>query len=259
MKKYLFFRLFIGLCICSLVVEHSLANESSHLSTDSPHARIISSWNDAYQFAKNCNDNELASTLLKNDPHAPFDDHMGGTLLSYVARQGYDELFHFLLRAGGSIKEKNEIGTTLLMWASSPGKDDQKNYEGNFRIIDFLLESGFKVNEQSENKMTPFLVATLYGPLEIMKYLVEKGADPKMTAKNGESSLHFAVMANDEEKVEYLLSLVPGMINHRTKWGDYPLDFAKSKDNRHIIRLLRRYGAKADAEHRDEKAGKTQN
>lgn len=53
--------------------------------------------------------------------------------------------------------------------------------------------------------MTPLMYAGLNGKLQIVKYLLEKGADPSLEDNSGWNLLHFASEGGDPEVIDLLL------------------------------------------------------
>lgn len=52
------------------------------------------------------------------------------------------------------------------------------------------------------------MYAALYGKPEMVKFLLEEGADPSLQDNDGLNSLHCASEGGDPEVMEHLLSLV---------------------------------------------------
>lgn len=67
-----------------------------------------------------------------------------------------------------------------------------------------LIKSGCDVNVQVEEDYTPLIAAAIVGSLEIVKLLVELGADVNMITKYGDSPLYCAKSRNFQDIAEYL-------------------------------------------------------
>ncbi len=61
-------------------------------------------------------------------------------------------------------------------------------FHGQFDMIKTLLELGADINGRGEGRWTALMKATSRGRLEIVQYLLENGADATLTSKNGETS-----------------------------------------------------------------------
>jgi len=66
-----------------------------------------------------------------------------------------------------------------------------------------FIEYGANVNEKS-NGMTPLMIAARYNNVEIIKLLLEKGADPKAKCDKGFTALKYAELSNAKEAAEAL-------------------------------------------------------
>lgn len=63
---------------------------------------------------------------------------------------------------------------------------------GNLEIIRMLLDAGAQINEKDANGNTPLIAAVMFGKLESIKLLIEKGADPNLPDNRGNSALDYA-------------------------------------------------------------------
>ncbi|AWI26304.1 ankyrin repeat domain-containing protein [Flavobacterium pallidum] len=78
--------------------------------------------------------------------------------------------------------------------------------KGDFEVVKKFIEYGASVNETS-NGMTPLMFAARYNQVEILKLLVEKGADLKAKDANGFTALKYAENSNATAAAEYLKSI----------------------------------------------------
>lgn len=77
----------------------------------------------------------------------------------------------------------------------------------NFDNVKELVQAGKSVNEKQRMMLTmPLHVAAQEGNLEILKYLVEKGAKVNAQTYMKKSPLHFAVINGNLDCAEYLLN-----------------------------------------------------
>ena len=77
--------------------------------------------------------------------------------------------------------------------------------DGQLEVIRFLVESGAEVDAGDSDGSTPLHVAALRGNLACVEYLVEKGADVAFQDRNGAWSLSFALSGGNEEVVASLI------------------------------------------------------
>jgi ankyrin repeat protein len=75
--------------------------------------------------------------------------------------------------------------------------------KGDVESVKKIIEYGADVNEKS-NGMTPLMFAARYNKVEILKFLVSKGA--KITAKDekGFTALKYAELSNAFDAIQYL-------------------------------------------------------
>lgn len=88
----------------------------------------------------------------------------------------------------------NYVDATPLGMAISKGEVD---------IVKKFVEYGADVNEKS-NGMTPLMLAARYNNVEILEFLLSKGASLKTKNENGFTALKFAEMSNAKEAAAFL-------------------------------------------------------
>jgi len=83
----------------------------------------------------------------------------------------------------------------------------QASQEGNLDKVQHLIEKqGVDVNVQGLMNRSPLHLASLYGKMEVVIYLRDKGAKTDLLASSGETPLHLATINGHANVVEYLLS-----------------------------------------------------
>ena len=153
-------------------------------------------------------DNKL-SELLRND------DYLG--LKKYF-------------KSGGDITQRNEAGEGVLACALRFGCDEETlmllvemganifdlDHEGvsvfdmaitydNMAMVEYLIEQGRDVNQTSRKSgFTPLMAAACYGRVEIVKKLLECGADQYVKDSKGFSAIDFARKMNKKSVLELL-------------------------------------------------------
>src|SRR3984957_2252897 len=100
-----------------------------------------------------------------------------------------------LLEGGANPNIANKTGATALMWAIP-----------DFTKVKLLVESGATVNARSDNlQRTPLLIAASYpGAVELLKLLLNKGADIHAKDKSQIHALGRATLSADIEVVRFL-------------------------------------------------------
>ena len=78
--------------------------------------------------------------------------------------------------------------------------------KGDTETVKKLIELGSDVNKKS-NGMTPLMFAARYNRVEIIKLLVEKGANVKAKNSKGYNAMKFAKQSNAKEAIALLEEL----------------------------------------------------
>jgi ankyrin repeat protein len=102
-----------------------------------------------------------------------------------------------LLKLGADPNKRNDAGATALMWGAR-----------DLGMTQILVNHGADVNARSEDHRTPLMIASRRpGAVRIVKFLLDKGANPNPNNKPiGESSpLMEALTGGDEEIVKLLI------------------------------------------------------
>jgi len=124
---------------------------------------------------------------------------------------------------------------------------------GHKEVIKMLIDKGANVNSKAEGGWTPLHYATGGNDQEIVKLLIAKGADlNSKNAKDQITPLHWAAWRGHKEVAE-LLIIKGAAINTKNKSGGTPLHNAAWKGHKKIIDLLIRKGADLNAKDIDGK------
>lgn len=75
--------------------------------------------------------------------------------------------------------------------------------KGDMATVKKFVEYGADVNEMS-NGLTPLMFAARYNKIDILKYLMGKGADKKIKDERGNTALKYAENSKSLEAIEYL-------------------------------------------------------
>ncbi|TDH65062.1 uncharacterized protein CCR75_002145 [Bremia lactucae] len=134
---------------------------------------------------------EIFQALLKGKPDLSVQDSSGQTVLHLAAEYEKPEALKLLLRAKPKVDAVDNQKMTALHVAVG---------KGNFEIVQFLIESGqASVNVSDGKGNTPLHWACIKNgstQLEIIKYLIDKGAKPLKNSR-GNSPLHSEAMHCD--------------------------------------------------------------
>ena len=120
---------------------------------------------------------------------------------------------------------------------------------GNLEIVKLLIEKGADINDTFEVKigyntyyMTPLIYSSYLGNLSLVKYLVENGANVNAKGKYGDMALGTALEKGHLEIVKYLIEHGAD-INAKGKYGDTALKVASEKGHLEMVNYLVEHGA----------------
>lgn len=112
----------------------------------------------------------------------------GLTALHQAASQGAIKVIELLLACKADVNASDNQSYTPLHGAISYGKNDTRK-----AVVETLLKSGANVNAKtSRDGETPIHKAVANRDIEIVKLLIEHGADVNAISKSGVTSLYFA-------------------------------------------------------------------
>jgi hypothetical protein len=157
-------------------------------------------------------------------------DPRGFSLLMLAARENYREVAIVLLDRKANINQRTSFGDTALMLAS---------FKGNLDMARLLVARGAQVQHAG---WAPLHYAAFEGKTEVIRFLLEKGADKNAIAPNGYSPLMLAVYNKHLAAVQALL-FADVEVNLRGPKGETALGIALPKGEPEMIELLRRAGA----------------
>lgn len=111
-------------------------------------------------------------------------DQKKRTPLILAASNGHLEIVEFLVSKGAEVNLKDSDSQTPLMYASKRSFNE---------VATFLLLNGAEVNVQSKKKgMTALMLAAGWDNVELVRMLLEHGADPTLTDIFGKTAKVFA-------------------------------------------------------------------
>jgi hypothetical protein len=117
----------------------------------------------------------------------------GKTPLHIAAENGYNGIAFALISAGANINARDEKGCTPLHWAGMYGDTEHPvaKPEGKIFVAKQLLEKGSDVNARCVG-VTPLHAAARFGHANIVRLLLEWGADPTIKSDGGYTPLMIA-------------------------------------------------------------------
>ncbi len=195
-------------------------------------------------------DTATVHKLLKAGASPNAKDATGATALMHAALYAGADTVKVLLDAKADPNAANEAGATALLWAVP---DEPK--------VRLLAERGARVDARSHEGVTALMIAArCNGSAPLVRYLLSKGADPKAADAMGGTALMRAAQAGNTEVVRLLIERgadvntqpPPGFALPRfgrppkfpaDAKGVTPLVLAAAGGNAETVRLLLDHGA----------------
>ena len=147
-----------------------------------------------------------------------------------AAEAGNLERVMLLVQQG---EDKNQIGPGAADYdetALSVAVD-----KGHFDVVRFLVEQGAEMEKCDRSGNSPIAVASMCGHLEITRNLLEQGADRDKADNNGWTPLHLAAERGHLETAK-LLMVYGADLNARNNDGKLPIDVTHNEEVKQAIR-----------------------
>ena len=154
---------------------------------------------DAFWEAALDGDLEGVSSMLKLGMDANLADVEGRTALMFAAYNGHTEIAKILIGRGAKVDAVDHSHRTALLFAAT----------GPFpETVKLLLDNKSNPNVVDNGEhFSPLMHAAAEGNLDIVKILLEYGADPDLKDVDGDTAESFAGQKGHAAVVDYLKSL----------------------------------------------------
>ncbi|QEN08006.1 hypothetical protein EXM22_08420 [Oceanispirochaeta crateris] len=137
----------------------------------------------AFHLAAWSSDSRISSLLMEEGWDVDVRDFDNWTALMWVMRNhGSPEHIQLLLDAGADAEARSYRNETVLHLACSAW------VAPHLESLDLLIEAGTDVNGLNIKGETPLILAASMGYGEVCQFLLEKGADPSILDKDGDSA-----------------------------------------------------------------------
>jgi len=222
--------------------------------------------------AANSGHSDIVKLLIERKASINAQTNQGNTPLILAAANGHTECVRLLLDAGAKTEEHNESGHTALMEAASNGHVDVAKllitkgasinthshefkesaltlacYKGQLEMVKFLLEAGADQEHKTEEMHTALMEASMDGHVEVARLLLDSGAQVTMPADSFESPLTLAACGGHVELAMLLLERGAN-IEEVNDEGYTPLMEAAREGHEEMVALLLSQGADINAQ-----------
>ncbi len=221
---------------------------------------------------------DIVALLLKNRANIHAANSDGNTPLIFAAQNGHKEAVELLLKSGADFTAKNadnktasELAKTqeikeILEKATQTARLFIAIINNNLKAATKSIAKGANINGIDHNKNTPLTLAARNGQKEMVRLLLEKGAN--FTAKNGDNKTALEVASTTETQkilgsTTLTLGLITAIINHDLEAAtmliaqgadinatnphkDTSLTYAAQHGDKDIAELLLKSGANID-------------
>lgn len=119
----------------------------------------------------------------------------GESPLMVAALKGQTDIAQALIRRGAEV---NKPGWTPLHYAAS---NPERN---SIDMVRLLLEHHAYIDAESPNKTTPLMMAAKYGEADVVRLLLEEGADASLRNEQGLTAVDFARRADRQDLADLI-------------------------------------------------------
>ncbi|XP_071078428.1 uncharacterized protein [Haliotis cracherodii] len=149
------------------------------------------------------------------------------TPLMEAARGAHREVVKLLVSKDADVSLMNDGGNNTLHWAC---------VSGNLVTVKFVLAlNKLDINSRGVGGRTPVMAAAVMGHTEVVKLLMNEGANVSLKDVDGNNIVHLACGRGD---VDFVQSLNAVDINARNNNGRTAADMVRSMGNKRLVDLL---------------------
>ena len=229
--------------------------------------------------------NDIAKLLIEEGTDVNIRDKAGATALMYTARDTNYEMVEFLLKNGADVNIRNTEGETALYYSIKHDSFGQENaikilnllikygadvntkndkgtslldvsyrisesFDKNKEMFKILVENGFDLEsrikaDRSDYDYTPLMISVYKKDYDMVKYLLDKGANPN-TANNENKTALMIAIANNNFDISKLLIQQGANINTQDEYSYTALMRAAMIGSYEMVKFLLENGADAN-------------
>uniref|UniRef100_A0A8C1VS03 Ankyrin repeat and KH domain containing 1 n=1 Tax=Cyprinus carpio TaxID=7962 RepID=A0A8C1VS03_CYPCA len=215
---------------------------------------------------------DIVKLLLVHGADVNAQSSTGNTALTYACAGGFLDVVKVLLKEGANIEDHNENGHTPLMEAASAGHVEVSRvlleygaginthsnefkesaltlacYKGHLDMVRFLLEAGADQEHKTDEMHTALMEACMDGHVEVARLLLDSGAQVNMPADSFESPLTLAACGGHVELAALLIERGANLEEVNDE-GYTPLMEAAREGHEEMVALLLAQGANINAQ-----------
>lgn len=215
---------------------------------------------------------KIVELLIEHNAEVNAQTSQGNTPLMYACAGGHEDVVKLLLKNGANVEDHNENGHTPLMEAASAGHVNVASilvehgasinthsnefkesaltlacYKGHLEMVRFLLEAGADQEHKTDEMHTALMEASMDGHVEVARLLLDSGAQVNMPADSFESPLTLAACGGHVELAMLLLERGAN-IEEVNDEGYTPLMEAAREGHEEMVALLLSQGADINAQ-----------
>ena len=206
---------------------------------------------------------DVVEVLIDAGADIDMKDNMGGTPLHWTCRLGALDVMKLLVKAGAGVGVTDNDGNTCLILAAYSGYTETVRYlvglpqvdvnnssnrgftslhravlRKHSDVVKVLIDAGADVEAMNSKGRTPLRCACTVEHPENVQMLVEAGADVCAVDDNSDRCLSVAARYGHTETVRYLVGLPEVDVNHRNLLGHTALDCAGQKQHADVVQVL---------------------
>nr|XP_056713374.1 ankyrin repeat domain-containing protein 17 [Euleptes europaea] len=210
---------------------------------------------------------QIVKLLLAHGAEVNAQSSTGNTALTHACAGGHVDIVKALLESGASVEDHNENGHTPLMEAGSAGhvavarvllengaginthSNEFKEsaltlacYKGHLEMVRFLLEAGADQEHKTDEMHTALMEACMDGHVEVARLLLDSGAQVNMPADSFESPLTLVACGGHVELAALLIERGANLEEVNDE-GYTPLMEAAREGHEEMVALLLGQGA----------------
>nr|KYP36572.1 Potassium channel AKT1 [Cajanus cajan] len=181
-------------------------------------------------FAAGRNDDLLLRRLLEKGSDPNEENKDGQTALHIAASKGNKHCVTLLLEHGADPNSKDKDGNVPL-WEAIKGRHES--------VIKLLINNGADISSADAGNLA--CTAVEQNDIELLKELIQCGADVTQPQKNGTTALHMAALYGNAELIRFLIDQGAD-IDKQDADGCTPRDFAEKHEHEEIKTIFHNIG-----------------